>query len=491
MAEFQTEPVGTNIAIDTEHSLVSSDQLDTSVCRRHSSSTEDLFNSKHDSIFEAHGETSCEINEEKLDDCKEFDIFQDDDHDFDDENWWPSPPDLGVENSSTACEILQTVCNAALENFDVILQRTTRERSSELNELQNTARPVTGTSARQNLLQFFSRDTNSSSVSNQNSDSQPSEDIQSLIQRSIVSSALRRHEFRSALEQSLATRLMPQASATSNSITRIVQEAARSISGASTPSLHTQDFETASVISETTTNDFSDAASEIEHLQRVLDAGVQVLSETIEEDIAQIRHLHVVSSVLGGSFRNNLERLFQERAQNVGGGEIVEQFIRSLPRSNRQPPRTANHSNISQRRTSSRPMTGTQRQQLTTEVNSLKTQMDEMKRMLQTTLEIQMETQRSIRQEVSAVFAAFMEQVGQASGSVSSNQFRIPERDLSGPVSAGSCVICLDNQVDTVLYQCGHMCVCNMCGLQLKMDGHRCPMCRAPIRDVIKAYKAQ
>ena len=75
--------------------------------------------------------------------------------------------------------------------------------------------------------------------------------------------------------------------------------------------MHTQDFETASVISETTTNDFSDAASEIEHLQRVLDAGVQVLSETIEEDIAQIRHLHVVSSVLGGSFRNNLERLFQ------------------------------------------------------------------------------------------------------------------------------------------------------------------------------------
>ena len=105
--------------------------------------------------------------------------------------------------------------------------------------------------------------------------------------------------------------------------------------------------------------------------------------------------------------------ILQERAQNIGGGEIVEQFIRSLPRSSPQPPRAANHSNISQRRSPSRPMTGTQRQQLSTEVNSLKTQMDEMKRMLQTTLEIQMETQRSIRQEVSAVFAAFMEQIGQ------------------------------------------------------------------------------
>ena len=134
MAEFQTESVGTTNAIDMEHTSVSSDQPDTSVCRRHSSSfdslfspsTEDLFNSKHDCIFEAHGETSCEINEEELNDCKEFDIFQDDDHDFDDENWWPSPPDLGVENSSTACQVLQTVCNTALDNFDVILQRTTR-----------------------------------------------------------------------------------------------------------------------------------------------------------------------------------------------------------------------------------------------------------------------------------------------------------------------------------------------------------------------------
>lgn len=59
------------------------------------------------------------------------------------------------------------------------------------------------------------------------------------------------------------------------------------------------------------------------------------------------------------------------------------------------------------------------------------------------------------------------------------------------PIHAGQCVICIDRSVDTVLYQCGHMCVCHQCGLQLKMEGHKCPMCRAPIRDIIRAYKSQ
>lgn len=58
------------------------------------------------------------------------------------------------------------------------------------------------------------------------------------------------------------------------------------------------------------------------------------------------------------------------------------------------------------------------------------------------------------------------------------------------PVAEGHCLICLDGHVDSVLYQCGHMCVCHTCGLQLKSRGAHCPMCRAPIRDIIRAYKA-
>lgn len=87
----------------------------------------------------------------------------------------------------------------------------------------------------------------------------------------------------------------------------------RSASGMSTPSISQPEADAMSTVSEVFTdhNDNSDAASDIEQLQRVLDAGVQVLSETIEEDLQQLHHLHVVSSVLDGAFRDNLERLFQ------------------------------------------------------------------------------------------------------------------------------------------------------------------------------------
>ena len=59
----------------------------------------------------------------------------------------------------------------------------------------------------------------------------------------------------------------------------------------------------------------------------------------------------------------------------------------------------------------------------------------------------------------------------------------------SRPVNDSSCLICLDRATDSVLYQCGHMCVCYTCGLTLKQRGAHCPMCRAPIKDIIRAYR--
>lgn len=55
-------------------------------------------------------------------------------------------------------------------------------------------------------------------------------------------------------------------------------------------------------------------------------------------------------------------------------------------------------------------------------------------------------------------------------------------------VEAGHCVICSDGVIDSVVYRCGHMCVCMACGLELKGQGLKCPICRAPITDIIRAY---
>ena len=59
----------------------------------------------------------------------------------------------------------------------------------------------------------------------------------------------------------------------------------------------------------------------------------------------------------------------------------------------------------------------------------------------------------------------------------------------SKPVDDSNCIICLDRNADTVIYQCGHLCVCYGCGMMLKQRNAKCPVCRAPIRDIIRAFK--
>ncbi|XP_011331886.1 protein neuralized isoform X3 [Ooceraea biroi] len=61
---------------------------------------------------------------------------------------------------------------------------------------------------------------------------------------------------------------------------------------------------------------------------------------------------------------------------------------------------------------------------------------------------------------------------------------------LSGQPS--ECSICYERSIDSVLYMCGHMCMCYTCAIQQwrgKGGGH-CPLCRAQIRDVIRIYRS-
>ncbi|XP_024962485.1 uncharacterized protein LOC112502727 [Cynara cardunculus var. scolymus] len=58
------------------------------------------------------------------------------------------------------------------------------------------------------------------------------------------------------------------------------------------------------------------------------------------------------------------------------------------------------------------------------------------------------------------------------------------------PPSLGKndCCICNDMQVDSLLYRCGHMCACFKCALELQCTSGECPICEAPIMDVVKAF---
>lgn len=54
------------------------------------------------------------------------------------------------------------------------------------------------------------------------------------------------------------------------------------------------------------------------------------------------------------------------------------------------------------------------------------------------------------------------------------------------------CIVCYEKAVDCVIYTCGHMCLCYECALQQwrGRGGGICPMCRMPIRDIIRTFKS-
>ncbi|KAL2077800.1 hypothetical protein ACEWY4_027304 [Coilia grayii] len=96
--------------------------------------------------------------------------------------------------------------------------------------------------------------------------------------------------------------------------------------------------------------------------------------------------------------------------------------------------------------------------------------------------------------------------VNRSSSASESSLVTAPSSPLSPPVSptllspeappggggskSGECTVCFDQEVDTVIYTCGHMCLCHECGLKLKRQINACcPICRRPIKDVIKTYR--
>ncbi|KAM0860187.1 hypothetical protein ACQ4PT_046703 [Festuca glaucescens] len=52
----------------------------------------------------------------------------------------------------------------------------------------------------------------------------------------------------------------------------------------------------------------------------------------------------------------------------------------------------------------------------------------------------------------------------------------------------GTCCICNQMQVDSLLYRCGHMCTCFNCADQLRSSSGRCPICESSIDDVVRAH---
>ena len=75
-------------------------------------------------------------------------------------------------------------------------------------------------------------------------------------------------------------------------------------------------------------------------------------------------------------------------------------------------------------------------------------------------------------------------------GDLSARGWSAPPPLSPRPLSTAKlCLLCEEQPADAVLYRCGHRCACLRCAHYMRHQRQPCPLCRAPIDDVIRVYE--
>ena len=67
-------------------------------------------------------------------------------------------------------------------------------------------------------------------------------------------------------------------------------------------------------------------------------------------------------------------------------------------------------------------------------------------------------------------------------------EFAINRGNSNRRPSSTQCIICFENNRDSVCYPCGHSFACLSCANKLKTVGAKCAICRTPLKDIIRLH---
>ncbi|XP_024005664.1 intracellular protein transport protein USO1 [Eutrema salsugineum] len=108
---------------------------------------------------------------------------------------------------------------------------------------------------------------------------------------------------------------------------------------------------------------------------------------------------------------------------------------------------------------------------LKVQMEKLQREMLELRNTVKSCVDMQLHFQKSVTQDLSR--------------SGSSGEQRV---DTKKDPLKRKCCVCLEMPVDSLLYRCGHMCTCLKCAHELQWSSKKCPICMAPIVDVVRAF---
>ena len=219
------------------------------------------------------------------------------------------------------------------------------------------------------------------------------------------------------------------------------------------------------------------------------------------DELVQLVDSQITRRVLSSDFRTRLETLLRNHITNRGLTPVnlsLRPPSRPIP-PEPQPRSPARFTATQPASTATMPAPMPRHDATTTwalmqEMSVLRGQMDDMRRAMDASLAMQLEMQRVMAQELAAVFHAVFQQQGRATTPPQTAESTTARASLQRqpqhtPGLGGRCIVCAEHEADMVFVRCGHVCTCVECAHRCKTETTACPVCRAPIEQIIRCYR--